>query len=68
MLGVLELEDPPCQLRPDRRGNDDVTVRRAVLRPQGAPGSVQPLTAHGIDDSGLISIDDLVFDVAGAIF
>ena len=48
MLGVLELEDPPCQLRPDRRGNDDVTVRRAVLRPQGAPGSVQPLAAHGV--------------------
>ena len=48
VLGVLELEDPPCQLRPDRRGNDDVTVRRAVLRPQGAPGSVQPLAAHGI--------------------
>ena len=33
VLGILELEDPPCQLRPDRRGDDDVAVRGAELRP-----------------------------------
>ena len=54
VLGVLELEDPSCQLRPDRRGDDYVAVRGAVLRPQGAPGSVQPLSAHGVKRSSKV--------------
>ena len=48
MLGVLELENPPRQLCPNSRADDDVAVLGAVLRPQGAPGSVEPLTAHRV--------------------
>ena len=48
MLGALELEDPPRQLRPNRRADYDVAVSGTVLRPQGAPRGVEPLTAHRV--------------------